>query len=102
MERNVKYLLLRKIDVLKTSIFSETILEEMHLTSKSKNRYKVYSGNVYIGIIVFTCLSSTKPCLRILLNCFVREIKGFYQSSFRNEVEFGDIMTVSLNTLARI
>ena len=58
-------------------------------------------GNVYIGIIVFSCLSSTKPCLRFLLNCFVREIKGFYQSSFRNEVDFRDIMNVSLNILAK-
>ena len=39
---------------------------------------------VYIGIIVFSGLSSTKPCLRFILNCFVREIKDFYQSSFRN------------------
>ena len=51
-------------------------------------------GNVYFGIIVFSCLSSTKPCLRFLLNCFVREIKGFYQSSFGNEVDFRDIMNV--------
>ena len=58
-------------------------------------------GNVYIGIIVFSCLSSTKPCLRFLLNCFVREIKGFYQSSFENEVDFRDKMNVSLNILAK-
>ena len=30
MERNVKHLLLRKTDVLKTSIFSERKFEEMH------------------------------------------------------------------------
>ena len=30
MERNVKHLLLRKTDVLKTSIFSEMKFEEMH------------------------------------------------------------------------
>ena len=58
-------------------------------------------GNVYIGIIVFSCLSSTKPCLRFLLNCFVREIKGFYQSSLGNEVDFRDIMNVSPNILAK-
>ena len=33
-------------------------------------------GSVYIGIIVFSSLSSTKSCLRILLSCFVRETKG--------------------------
>ena len=49
--------------------------------------------NVYFGIIIFSCLSSTKPCLRFLLNCFAWEIKGFYQSSLGNEVEFRDIIT---------
>ena len=58
-------------------------------------------GNVYFGIIVFSCLSSTKPCLRFLLICFDREIKGFYQSSLGNEVDFMDIMNVSPNILAK-
>ena len=58
-------------------------------------------GNVYIGIILFSCLSFTKPCLSFLLNCFVREMKGFYQSSLRNEVDFRDIMNLSLNILAK-
>ena len=57
--------------------------------------------NVYFGIIVFSCLSSTKPCLRFLLICFAREIKGFYQSSLGNEVDFRDIMNVSPNILAK-
>ena len=57
--------------------------------------------NVYFGIIIFSCLSSTKLCLRFLLNCFVREIKGFYQSSLGNEVDFRDIMNVSPNILAK-
>ena len=58
-------------------------------------------GNVYFGIIVFSCLSSTKPCLRFLLICFAREIKGFYQSSLGNEVDFTEIMNVSPNILAK-
>ena len=58
-------------------------------------------GNVYFGIIVFSCLSSTKPCLRFLLICFAREIKGFYQSSLGNEVDFTNIMNVSSNILAK-
>ena len=33
--------------------------------------------NVYIRIIVFSCLPSAKPCPRFLLNCFAREIKEF-------------------------
>ena len=58
-------------------------------------------GNVYIDINVFSYLSSTKLCLRFLLNCFVWEIKGFYQSSFGNEADFRDIMNVSLKILAK-
>ena len=57
--------------------------------------------NFFIGITVFSCLSSTKPCLRFLLNCFVQEIKRFYQSSFGNEVDFRHIINVSLNVLAK-
>ena len=57
-------------------------------------------GDVYIGIIVFSCLSSTKACLRFVFNFFVREIKGFYQSSFRNEVDFRDIINVFPNIFA--
>ena len=58
-------------------------------------------GNVYICIMVFSYLSSTKACLRFLLDCFLREIKGFYQSSFENEVDFRDIINVSLNISAK-
>ena len=58
-------------------------------------------GNIHFGIIVFTCLSSTKPCLRFLLTCFARETKGFYHSSLGNEVDFRNIMNVSLNILAK-
>ena len=57
--------------------------------------------NFYFHIIIFSCLSSTKLCRRFLLNCFVREIKGFYQSSLGNEVDFRDIMNVSPNILAK-
>ena len=58
-------------------------------------------GNVYCGIIIFSCFSSTKPCLRFLLICFARKIKGFYQSSLGNEFDFRDIMNVSPNILAK-
>ena len=50
------------------------------------------------GIIIFSCLSSTKPFLRFR---FVREIKDFYQSSLGNEVDLGDILNVSPNILAK-
>ena len=55
--------------------------------------------NVYFDITIFSCLSSTKPCLRFLLNRFVREIKSFCQSSLGNEVDFRDMMNVSPNIL---
>ena len=57
--------------------------------------------NIYFGIIIFSCLSSTKACLRFLLNCSVRQIKVFYQSSLGNQVDFRDIMNVSPNILAK-
>ena len=54
-------------------------------------------GTRYIwrNIIVFSCHSSTRACLRFLLICFAQEIKGF-QSSLGNEVEFWDIINISL------
>ena len=44
MEKNVKYLLLRKTDVLKTSIFTERKFEEIHNFEEQKSTYKVYLG----------------------------------------------------------
>ena len=58
-------------------------------------------GNVYFGIIVFSYLSSTEPCLRFLLIYFAWEVKGLYQSYSGNEVDFKDIMNVSPNILAK-
>ena len=69
-------------------------------TSFEEQKGTIYiQGNVYFDII-FSCLSPTKLCLRFLLNCFLWEIKGFYQSSLGNEIDFRDIMNVSPNTLA--
>ena len=61
-----------------------------------------YIWDSYYGIIIFRCLSSTKPCLRFLLNYFARKIKGCYKSSLGNEVDFRDIMNVFPNILALI
>ena len=68
---------------------------------EEQNVTRYIRENVYFGIIVFSCLSSTKSCLRFLLICFAREIKGFYQSSLGNEVDFRDIMNVSPNIVAK-
>ena len=56
---------------------------------------------LYVSIIIFSCLSSTKLCLRFLLCCFVGEIKGFYQSSLGNEIDLRDIINFSPNILAK-
>ena len=100
MERNVKHLLLRKTDFSKLQCSRKENLKKRIKFEEQKGR-RYIRGNVYIGIIVFNCLLSTKPCLRFILYCFVREIKGIYQSSIENKVDFRDIMNVSLNILAK-
>ena len=71
-------------------------------TSFEEEKGTVYiRGNVYFGVIVFSCLSSTKPCLRFLLICVAREIKGFYQSFLGNEIDFRDIMNGFPNNLVK-
>ena len=87
INRYVKHSLLRKTDVLKTLILSESKFEKMSYLWRAKSYIR---GNLYFGIIVFSCLSSTKSRLRFLLICFYREIKDFYQSSLGNEVDFTD------------
>ena len=58
-------------------------------------------GNVYFGIIISSWFLSTKLCLNFLFICFAREIKGFYHSSFGNEVDLTNIMNISSNILAK-
>ena len=100
-----KNLLLRKTDILKTCRKSKFLGKKIWrnaLALQSKKLQGIYiRESLYFGIIVFNGLSCAKPFLRFLLNCFVREIKGFYQSSLGNEVDFRDIMNVSPNILAK-
>ena len=71
-------------------------------TSLEEQKGTTYiQGNVYFDIIVFSCLSSTKLCLRFLLICFAWEIKSFYLISAGNEVDFRDIINLSPNILAK-
>ena len=51
MERNVKHLLLRKTDVLKTSIFSEKKFEKMHLTLKSKKAEGIFGETLILALL---------------------------------------------------
>ena len=57
--------------------------------------------NIHFRIYVFSSVLFTKQCLRFLLICFVREIKGFCHSSLGNEVDFGDILNVPPYILAK-
>ena len=93
-----KHLLLRKTDILKTfrrSKFPGNKIWRITLALNSKKVQGILVKIVYFGIIwaVF--------CLKFLLNCYVQEIKGFYQSFFGNEVDIMDIMNVSPNVLAK-
>ena len=102
INRPVKHLLYyyEKLTLSKLQFYRKENLKKCTTFEEQKGT-RYIRGNVYFGIIVFSCLSSTKPCLRFLLNCFVREIKGFYQSSLGNEVDFRDTMNVSPNILAK-
>ena len=80
IDRYVKHLLLRKTDVPKTSILFENLKKCTAFEEQKRTKY--IRGNVYFGIIVFNCLSSTKPCLRFLLICFDR-FKGLFPEFHR-------------------
>ena len=81
--------------------FSERNLKKCP-SFEEQERIRYIQENVYFGIIVFSCLSSTKPCLGFLSNRFAQEIKGFCRNSLGNGVDFRDIMNVSSNILAKI
>ena len=71
-----KQLLSRKTDILKTCRkikFLGKKIRRNALALKRKKVQGIFRKNVYFGIIIFSCLLSTKPCLRFILNCFVRE-----------------------------
>ena len=51
--------------------FSERTFECTSFKEEKDTRY--IRGNVYFGIIVFSCLSSTETCLRFSLTCLARE-----------------------------
>ena len=99
-----KQFCLRKTDFLETyqkSKFLEKKILRNSLDLKSKKGSRYIWKKLSFGITIFSCLSSTKPSLRFFLNCFVQEIKGYYQSSLGNEFDFGNIMIVFPNILAK-
>ena len=102
INRSVKYLLYyyEKLTFSKLQFYREENLKKCTTFEEQKGT-RYISGNVYFEIIVFSCLSSTKLCLRFLLICFDREIEGLYQSYLGNKVDLTDIMNVSPNILAK-
>ena len=102
INRSVKHLLdcYEKLTFSKLQLNWEEILKKC-TTFKEQKGTRYIRRNVYFGIIFFSCLSPTKPCLRFLLICFDQEIEGFYESSFGNEVDFTDVMNVFPNNLAK-
>ena len=86
---------------LSLSVLTKCVLMEKSVALKRKKGTRYIRGNIYFGIIAFSCPSPTKVCLRFLLISFAREIKGFYQSSLGNKVDFKDIMNISPNILAK-
>ena len=68
-------------------------------------RTRYVQGNVCFGIIVFSCLSSKKICLRFLFSFlfffFAQEIKRFFQGSLGKSVDFTNILSVSPNALVK-
>ena len=69
----------------------------MHYLWRAK-RYKVYSWKRLFWHYRLQLSFVYKSVSQI---SFDREIEGFYQSSLGNEVDFTDIMNVSLNILAK-
>ena len=102
INRSVKHLLYyyEKLTFSKLQFYWEENLKKCTTFEEQKGTMYI-CGNVYFSIVFFTCLSSTKLCLRFALICFDREIEGFYQSSV-NEVDFTEIMNVFPNILAKI
>ena len=92
--------LLKKTLIIPTNLTNPESASECTSFEEQKGARYIWR-NVYFGITVFSCLSSKNLCLRFLLICFAREIKGFYQSSLENEVNFKGIMNVPPNILTK-
>ena len=96
-----KHLHLRKTDVFKTcrkSTFLGKKIGRNALALKSKKVQVIFWKTFVLALLssaVFLLVS------QISFKLFFREIKGFYQSSLGNEVDFRDIMNVSPNILAK-
>ena len=71
-------------EIIRGVVFRGAIFLEPCCSYDEEKVTRYVQGNVYFGITVFICLSSTKLCPRFLLIYFARELKNFYRSSFGN------------------
>ena len=100
-----KHLLLRKTGVLKTcgkNKFLGRKIWRNALALKNEKIQGIFGKALILALLSSAAFPSTKQWLRSRLNCFVRKVKGFCQSSLGNEIDFGDIMNVSPNILTKI
>ena len=103
MERIVKHLLLRKTVVLNFQFSPKDNLRKRPnaLTLKSK-KIKGTFGGTFILALSSSAVFGLQNCVSDFFCIVLFEgIKGFYQSSLGNEVDFRDIMNVSPNILAK-
>ena len=99
-----KHLLLRKTDVLKTCWKSKFLRKKIWRNALPFCKSKKVQGifwETFISALLSSAVFRLQNCRRFLVNCFAREIKGFYRSSLGNEVDFMDVMNVSPNILAK-
>ena len=95
---------MRKTDVLKTCPRSKFLGNKncgKALAFKNKKVQGIFGETFIFCIIASSCLLSTKPCLRLFLICFPREIKSFYQNSLGDKIDFKNIMNGSLKYLGQ-
>ena len=95
---------MRKTDALKTCPKSKFLGKKIWknaLVLRTKKIQGIFGEKLILALLSSTAIRLQNRFLRILLLCSTRGIKGFYQSSLRNEVDFRDLMNVSLNILAK-
>ena len=95
---------MRKTGALKTCRKRKFLGEKIWrntLALKSKMVQGIFGETFVLALLFSAVFCFTKLCLRFLLICFAQEIKGFYQSSLKNEVDFRGIMDVFPNKMAK-
>ena len=103
-EINRRNLLLKKTDVLKTCRKGKFLGKKIWknaLALKGKKVQGIFGETFILALLSSPVFRLQKRASGFFLICFTRKMKGFYQSSLGNEVDFRDIMNVSPNILAK-